>query len=99
MKKGFTLIELIVAFAFVAMATVSVLQMVRSSLRQVLLSKNLSIASQAVLMSGLPEKERGAVVREVRSEEIEMGPVRIQSVLLEIVPQNDADTVRLRVYK
>ena len=96
---AFTLIELLVAFGFVAVATVSILALVRSSLRLLSASRALSQAAQASVAPHLPFKELGVRTRDVRTEEMELGPIRIKSVLIEVIPGDKSEGVRMRVYK
>lgn len=93
------MIELLVAFAFVALAAVSLLGLVRQSLRMMNASQDMSAASQAALAPGLGPKDLGARTREMRSEQVELGPIRFRSVLLEIVPEGRSEGIQVRVYK
>lgn len=98
-KSGFTLIELLVAFGFVAMATMSILALVRQSIRLVNVSQDLNVASQAAAAPWLGQRDLGAQLRQMRSEEIELGPIHMRSVVMEIIPAGRTEGVQVRLYK
>ncbi len=99
-SPGFTLLELLVALAFVATAALSLMAVVRSGLRQVQISRDLLIAGQAAtLPSTLDPKLLGVRRKDVKTEWFELGPVQIESVTVEVTPQDRAEGIRLKVYK
>ncbi len=88
-----------VAFGFVALATMSILALVRQNLRLINASQDLIVASQAAIAPGLGRRDLGAEARQMRSEEIELGPIRFRSVVMEIIPAGRTEGVQVRIYK
>ncbi|OGH58386.1 MAG: hypothetical protein A3G34_13785 [Candidatus Lindowbacteria bacterium RIFCSPLOWO2_12_FULL_62_27] len=97
-RNGFTLIELLVAFAFVSLATLSLLEVVRHSLRMLNSAQDHAIAAQAALAPTLGLRDIGAWARELKSEQVELGPIRFRSTLLEVTPAGRTTGVQIHVY-
>lgn len=96
---GFTLIELLIAVAFAALAAVSLMAVIREDIRLARTSSSLAAAAQAASAPEPALKDMELEMREVSTEEIELGPIRMQRVVKEIRRRDEADGVRMTVYK
>ncbi|MBI4180142.1 prepilin-type N-terminal cleavage/methylation domain-containing protein [bacterium] len=98
-RGGFTLIEFLVAFGVAALVIVPTLSLLRQSLRLIRASEDMAVVAQAVQSPGLDEKTTGAKILTLGAEDIDVGPIRIRSVELEVVPTGQTDGVRVRRYQ
>ena len=98
-QPGFTLIELLVAFGVVAVATVAILALLQSNIRLIHESQNVATAAQAAVAPNLGVRDLGVRAREIDTEEIDVGPIRLVCAILDMVPPDRSDGVRVRLYK
>lgn len=96
--RGVTLIELLVTVGLVAVVTLSILSLIRSSVRMISVSQNMVLAAQMAITPALHEK--GPVhLRQTRAEDLEMGPMRLQSVVMEMVKDGRDEGIQVRIYR
>ncbi len=98
-QTGFTLIEILVALAFVSIAMVSLLAVIRSDLRLVRTASASASAAQAAMIPESAMKKFGMESREISSEDVELGPIRVQRVVTEFRRRDEKDGIRLTLYR
>lgn len=98
-QSGFTLIEILIAVAFAALAAVSLMAVIREDVRLARASTGLAAAAQAGSAPEAALKDMEMEIREVSTEDMELGPIRMQKVVKEIRRRGEADGVRMTVYK